>query len=209
MLYGIIGEKGSGKTLLLVKLIKDLKDNDKKIKVFTNFHLNNIEYEIIDFSKLLNQDTKMDNAIVGIDEIYLFADCRMSASNFNRSISYLMYQTRKRNTTVLYTGVSYNTIDIRLRRATDGIFFPHLYVNDKKVNKPEKITRKMMEEIMRRKYKVEIKGLFYTRNDVEKFTIHNPTKYFDYYSSYELIEPVYNQKTKLKNENYNLSEFVK
>ena len=55
MLYGIIGKKGSGKTLLMTYLIKKYSE-ENNIKVFTNYKLNDTQHEIIDFDKLFKEE---------------------------------------------------------------------------------------------------------------------------------------------------------
>ena len=189
MLYGIIGKKGSGKTLLLTYLLKKFSEEDKKIKIYTNYKLNKIKSHKINFMELFKNDTEIKNAVVGIDEIYLVADCRTSMTKLNRIMSYLLYQTRKTGVDIFYTAVSFNSIEKRLRNNTDGLFFPNLFVNQKKILNPENLTRKKMEGFIKNKENIQIKGMFVTDYGVKKFCIEKPEEIFKYYSSYEIIIP--------------------
>lgn len=189
MLYGIIGKKGAGKTLFLTYLLKKYSDSDNKVKIYTNYTLKGINFEEINFKEIFKNDIEIKNAIVGIDEIYLIADCRTSMTKMNKLISYLLYQTRKAGVDIFYTAVSYSTIDIRLRRGTDGIFFPNLYVDGKKVLNPESLTRIKMDQIIKRGCLIQLKGLFHTEYATHNFSVDNPQNYFKYYSSYQMIKP--------------------
>lgn len=188
MLYGIIGKKGSGKTLLMTYLIKKYSE-ENNIKVFSNYKLNFIEHEIIDFDKLFKEEYEIKNSVVAIDEIYLFADCRMSQTKLNKFISYLMYQTRKSSLDIFYTAVSYYTIDVRLRNGTDGIILPHICVDGIKLQNPELMTSSKMNELIQEKHNIGMQGTFHTDYGVKTFCINNIDKYFKYYSSYQIIKP--------------------
>lgn len=172
MLYGIIGKKGSGKTLLLVYLIVEYLKLNKKLNVFTSFTLNRMKYNRIDFKKIF--EIKMQNAIVGLDEAYLFADCRMSPTKFNRLISYLIYQTRKAKLDVYFTSPSFNDVDVRLRRICDGLLFPEIWIDNKKVQNPEAITIDRMKEFVKEKRKIQIKGMFITDTKSYSFCVDDP-----------------------------------
>lgn len=191
MFYGMIGKKGSGKTLLLTYLLKKFSDADDKLKIFTNYTLNDIKHEPINFTKLFKDNIEIKNAVVGVDEIYLIADCRDSMSKRNKLFSYLLYQTRKASVTIFYTAVSYSTIDIRLRKGSDGIFFPNIYIDGKKILNPENLTKIKMDGYIKDGKQIQLKGLFYTEYSRKTFCIDNPQEYFKYYSSYQLITPEY------------------
>lgn len=188
MLYGIVGGKGSGKTLLLTIMLKSYKDKDKNLDIYSNYNLSDIEFKKIDFNKLFNNE-KIKNAVVGIDELYLFADCRRSTTKLNRLISYMMYQTRKASLDIFYSVVKFSTIDIRLRRGTDALICPHIYIDNKKVTQTEKLTKEKMNSLIDNGCKIELKGIIYTDGGATKFKIDNPQNYFKYYNSYEIIRP--------------------
>ena len=189
MLYGIVGKKGCGKTLLLTYLLKKYSEEDKNINVYTNYRLSNINFKKINFKELFENDAEIKNAVLGIDEIYTIADCRTSMTKMNRLISYMLFQTRKSGVDIFYTAVSFNTIEKRLRNHTDGLFFPNLFIGGKKVLNPETITRKKMNYFIDKKIEIKIKGLYCTDYDTKKFEIPNPQELFKYYSSYEIIKP--------------------
>lgn len=194
MLYGIVGRKGSGKTLLMTYFLKKYydksKENNEELKIYTNYMLNDIDFEVINFKKLFQKNIKISNSVVAIDEIYLLADSRTPSSKMNRIISYMLYQTRKANVDIFFTAVSFKSIELRLRVNNDGLFFPNMYINDKKVLNPENLTQKKVEELIKNNNKINIKGLFYNDySEVKRFSVDNPIDYFKYYSSYEIIQP--------------------
>lgn len=113
MLIGIEGELGGGKTLLMVKyLLDEYRINHREIQ--TNLKLNNIPYKEIDILELLENDTELNNVVLGIDELTVFVDCRTSMSKSNRFFSYLVLQSRKRNVDVYFTTQNLSMIDKRV-----------------------------------------------------------------------------------------------
>lgn len=189
MLYGIIGKKGCGKTLMMTYLLKKYSEADKKIRIYTTYKLKGIKYEEINFMELFKNDTEIKNAVVAIDEAYLFADCRTSSSKMNRIISYLLYQTRKTGVDMFFTAISFSTIEKRLRHNRDGLFFPNLYVDGKKILNPENITQEKMNMLLADNHIIQIKGLLVTDYGTKSFCIDHPEKIFSHYSSYEVIKP--------------------
>lgn len=113
MLIGIEGELGGGKTLLMVKYLLDEHRINHR-EVHTNLKLNNIPYKEIDILELLENNTELNNVVLGIDELTVFVDCRTSMSKGNRFFSYLILQSRKRNVDVYFTTQNLSMIDKRV-----------------------------------------------------------------------------------------------
>jgi len=83
MLIGIEGDVGSGKTLYLVRCLK--KDFDAGRKIFTNLKLDGIDYNNFDIDEFLSNENndKLFNATIGVDEITMYMDCRLGSSKQN------------------------------------------------------------------------------------------------------------------------------
>lgn len=136
MIIGIIGERGSGKTLIMAK---DLKEENSKGKIiYSNFHINSkaVKYpknlNLID-EKFLKEysNFKLYNCCVYLDEIYIYIDSRVSGSSKrNRIFSYFINQTRKRNVSLIYSAQLLNSVDLRLRRQTEIFILPKCIVLD-------------------------------------------------------------------------------
>lgn len=115
MLIGIQGGLGTGKTILLVRYL--LNDFNKGYTIFSNFHLENIEYTLFDVDKFLENEKKnkaLTNMTIGVDELTVFTDCRLSMSKRNLLFSYLVLQSRKRSVDIYYTTQNFNMIDKRI-----------------------------------------------------------------------------------------------
>jgi len=125
MIIGIIGEMGSGKTLSTVYLASILKNKGYNIiSNMKNFKLND---DLLYNPNMLKElDTKKKYLII-IDEIYVYADSRRSASKKNLLLSYLLFQSRKRNLDIIYTAQKFTSIDIRIRNLTNLFILPHYY----------------------------------------------------------------------------------
>lgn len=118
MLIGIEGELGGGKTLLMVYyLIREYEENKRKI--MANIRISGIPYENIDVESLLQDNIELFDVVLGIDEITLFADCRMSMSKRNLFFGYLILQSRKRNMDVYYTTQDLTMLDKRFLQHTN------------------------------------------------------------------------------------------
>jgi len=122
VINGIIGGMGSGKTLVMTKLLYD--ECQAKKNVFTNYDLN-FKHEIISQDDILNYSdskTELFNCAIGLDEIYLYIDSRQSGTKRNRIYSYFMLQTNKRDVNLYYTAQNWHTVEKRFRDNTACIY---------------------------------------------------------------------------------------
>ena len=120
MIIGIEGGLGSGKTILMTRYL--VKDYLKGKKIYTNYHLKEIDYELIDMSRILDMHKNgfnLNECSLGVDEITVFADCRRSGSVMNRLISYMILQSRKRNVDFYFTTQNLSMVDLRLVQYMD------------------------------------------------------------------------------------------
>lgn len=94
-----------------------VKDFRKGHKIYTNYKLKEIDFELLDLTTILDMHKNsfnLANCSLGIDEITVFADCRKSGSVLNRLISYFILQSRKRNVDIYFTTQNLGMIDLRL-----------------------------------------------------------------------------------------------
>lgn len=94
-------------------------------QIFSNYNLNfphqlvNTPEEIVD----------MKEGMFCGDELWTWADSRMSGSKKNKFLTYILSKSRKRGINISYTVQYFKQIDIRIRAVTDFIAVPRL--NDK------------------------------------------------------------------------------
>jgi len=106
---------GTGKTLLLVILAYF-----QKRKIVTNFDLNfpkEFDIEQFDEDKFLR--CEYENCIILLDEAYTYLESRISGSDLNRNMSYILFQSRKKNVELYITAQLLHTIDKRFRELSD------------------------------------------------------------------------------------------
>ena len=113
MLYAIVGEFGSGKTLYEV-----LVACSAEREILGNFTLRLDNYTKIDPIDLKEIGF---NKLVLIDEIYLWLESRVSSSFINRYVTYILLQCRHRTIDVYGTLQLFSSVDIRFRATVHRI----------------------------------------------------------------------------------------
>lgn len=119
MIIGFEGGLGSGKTVGMVRYIK--QDYDDGVPIMSNMPLYDIEYQPLIMENLLNDekgDCELYDVTICIDEITVYADCRLSTTKGNRIFSYFVLQTRKKNVDLYYTTQDFDMVDLRLYNHT-------------------------------------------------------------------------------------------
>ncbi len=133
MIVGIIGKRGSGKTITMAKTVKDMLKKGKT--VYTNFHINlkaidkkyHSKIHLLDSNFFKNyKDFKLYNCALFLDEIYIYIDSRSSMSKRNRLWSYFINQTRKRDVDLYFTTQFFRQVEVRLRDSTEIFIFPEV-----------------------------------------------------------------------------------
>lgn len=128
---GIVGDRGSGKTLTMARTCIEMLQKGRTI--YTNFHLNknsiNKKYHnkinLLDNEFFKNyKDMQLYNCCVFIDEVYVYIDSRSSMSKRNRIWSYFINQTRKRDVDLYFTTQFFRQVEIRLRMNTEFFILP-------------------------------------------------------------------------------------
>ena len=169
-LVNVTGSVGSGKTLFITAAM--LMNKDKPI--YANYKIKSDQYQELLPETLL--DAEMTGSSVGIDEAYIWLESRLSGKPMNLYLSYILFQSRKRNMDLYLTDQILSTIDLRFRELTD------YEVKCKSVPNAK-----------------NPKGFFYKIIDrtgfkPHAFTMYLPIEkaamYFDSYNSWELINPI-------------------
>lgn len=121
-LTNVVGELGVGKTLSLAFL---LWRNwfFKGQKIYSNIHLFKIPYIFINDIRQLNE---IRDGYVGLDELWLVADSRMSKTSRNRFVSNILSKSRKRGLTYVSTSQVADSLESRIRKVLDFTFYPML-----------------------------------------------------------------------------------
>jgi hypothetical protein len=119
VLTNIIGDVGSGKTLILAMIL-----SESEVPVYANFHLyfdrvRNITLDFYPEFTLLTPEmlnTLNTGSSVGIDEAYTWLESRVSGSKaMNMYLSYIVFQARKKNMGLYTTSQLIESLDIRYR----------------------------------------------------------------------------------------------
>jgi hypothetical protein len=118
----IYGSKGQGKSAIATYIAYETYRSGDKSKIVANYKLS-FPFEPLDFRNL----ESYQNALVVFDEAHLYADNRTSQKKLNRLISYFVFEIRHLNTDLILVSQQ-ESIDKRLRNATDIILLPHALV---------------------------------------------------------------------------------
>ena len=131
---------------------------------------------IVWFKGYLLKNKKLNNVVVIIDELQLFADARTYRNKTNEVIGYFALQTRKRNVKFYFTTQYLDNIDKRLRQCAiddmiikcDGVY-------------------KRIDGI---KVLQSIKQSILYQGRIVKRVISKPDKYYQYYNTGEVLSMV-------------------
>lgn len=114
VLWAVVGDLGSGKTLFTVELAKIFHMH---IPVLANFKLKFPNCYVINPLDLLN--LKFQKALMILDEAYSWLESRLSSSKINLYCDYIILQSRKRGLDIVVTAQLISTIDLRFRNLYD------------------------------------------------------------------------------------------
>lgn len=126
VLFAIIGELGSGKTLALSYLAWSNWFKRGR-KIFSNYNFYGFPFTKV--NSILDLDKMKDGFFAG-DELWLWVDSRTSKKDKNRIISNILLKSRKRDIVIAYTSQTIMQIDKRIRDVTDFIAYPLMSVNN-------------------------------------------------------------------------------
>jgi hypothetical protein len=101
-------------------------------KIYANIHLFKIPYIYIDDIRQLDL-IKYEEGVsyyIGLDELWLICDSRMSRTKKNRFVSNILSKSRKRGITYVSTAQVADSIEGRIRKVLDFTFYPMLNRDD-------------------------------------------------------------------------------
>lgn len=166
MLISVIGNNGSGKTLILTYYATKFIKN-----IYSNYLLKLNNYIPLTINDLLNMDN-LNEGNMFMDEAYTWIEARTSGNALNLLTSYLIYQKRKRLLDIYMTFQMFSSIDKRAREMSNIIILCESRAN------------------------FDLDDFYYTYIDNDKgleTTFMIPYKiaknYFKYYDTYEIIKP--------------------
>lgn len=178
----IIGDFGTGKSLLSTYYAKKFSENYPDRNIFANYTLKNIpnftEYNFGIFKDMKNIPNWLCNGLLIIDEIYLGADAyKFMQSDVNNIWEFIM-QIRKKNLELIMCTPRLKFIAVRIRDITnyiialeemkiEGVITGHTYYINHVTNETKKI----------RKFQYNLKN------------------YFSYYDSKQLIRKENNNES--------------
>lgn len=132
MIIGVIGDRGSGKTLFMTREAHMQYLNGKKI--YSNYKLKFPESEKTKKPELLPneffinyEDHNLKNCCLFLDEVYVYIDSRTSISRTNKIMSYFFNQTRKTGVDLYYSTQFFSQVDKRLRHNTERFVLPKAF----------------------------------------------------------------------------------
>lgn len=166
MLYIIFGNLGSGKTLLLTYIACKLSHK----RIYANFNIKRMNCHYLEAIDLINLPNEVE---VLLDEGYSWLESRISGSDLNRYLSYLYFQSRKRNNNFYITVQMVSSLDKRYRNQADYIIEANLIGT---IEKPSAFTY----TIIRTKDLKSVK---------KRFDIQFAKKYFKLFDTKQIVRP--------------------
>lgn len=96
-----------------------------RFQVYSNYHLAFPHTKLTKkvFDEIIQSPQGLTNAIVCLDEVHIWIDSRSGMQKKNKTITYFILQTRKRNVRLLVSTQHLHQIDKRLRDTIDILVF--------------------------------------------------------------------------------------
>jgi hypothetical protein len=107
----LYGDVGSGKTILGVQIVFRCP----KIPVYSNIPMNLPNYHPLEITDIFKLEPSETGLLMFIDEAYSWIESRTSSSEVNRYISYIGFQSRKRDLDIICTAQLRSSLDLRFR----------------------------------------------------------------------------------------------
>lgn len=200
MIIGILGLPGSGKTCMATRLVNLEKQLHPYKKIYSNYHLNGLDYDLLDFIDIFINHRGERNMILLGDEISTFLDCRVSGSGRNRVESYLLKQTRKKGCDIIFTDQFEGFVDLRLSKFCNlRIIMENKFCLYKFwLNCKHYAIKKPHPYLFRATYEDN-------DNHITKERVFDGRKWFDKYDTYQEIYPPEDYIPKKLIKQYNIS----
>lgn len=87
-------------------------------KIFCNYKLN-FDYEWLNGRDMIDLQTKLNDSVIGIDELHEYADARNAGSLQNKRVADFFLQSRHFSCDIFYSSQFKDQVDKRIRRITD------------------------------------------------------------------------------------------
>lgn len=125
---GFFGDLGSGKTLSMILLAAKMKITYPQIQIYAN--MKGIKGGIVDgfIGDMITNFEKLDDTtpkLVLLDELYLYLNSRNASTSFNKIFSQMIFQSRKKNISIIYTSPRSMAVDPNLRDITGTFINPY------------------------------------------------------------------------------------
>lgn len=121
-IFCVLGRRGSGKTLYMTYMAMKYHFEEKK-PILCNFHLKGIPYRYITFEDIKGLPEWLNDSVLFLDEIQMWADSYDFLSPNSRVITQLATQIRKRRMTLFYSTQVFTLAPKRLRDQTNFIVY--------------------------------------------------------------------------------------
>jgi hypothetical protein len=128
-IISILGAKGQVKSALATYIAYRTYQAKEKDMIVANYKLN-FPFVPLNFHDL----ERYMNALVIFDEAHIYVDNRTSQKKLNRLISYFVFEIRHLNTDLIVISQQ-ESIDVRLRNATDIYLLPNALIYDSENDK--------------------------------------------------------------------------
>ena len=115
----ITGLKGDGKSTLSTMFAYNAYKDGRP--VFSNYGLN-FEHTELHVEEIKRDPTQIQDALIVVDEAYLYIDSRNSMSKGNKAIGYLTLQTRKSGVDLILDLLQKDLGDLRIRENSDYVY---------------------------------------------------------------------------------------
>ena len=164
MLVIILGPKGSGKTIFsTTRALKSLR------AIYSNYWIKCENYNHLEVMDLVDIENNVD---IFIDEAYVWLESRISGFFLNRFLSYMLWQSRKRDIDMYLTAQKFRSLDLRFREECDVIVRCKARINLKKDD-----------------FHFSILWIAENKENHFKMSYKDAEKYFPLYNTYQIIEP--------------------
>jgi hypothetical protein len=111
MLMGVYGDVGSGKTILGTEIVFRCP----KIPVYSNVEMKLPNYHPLEITDIFKLEPSETGLLMFIDEAYSWIESRASSSDVNKYVSYIGFQSRKRDLDIVCTAQLRSSLDLRFR----------------------------------------------------------------------------------------------
>lgn len=169
----LIGQRGTGKTFFIIRLLANIKKFYDSLPVYANFNIKCKNFHKLSLITLLDLPP---NIFLAMDEAYSMIHSRLSMSYVNIFAGYIAFQLRKTSTQIFVTMQQLRTIDVIYREEWDYRVYcdrlPNQYTN-------WKLWDFLYEIHDRRRQSITKRVVFFEES----------LPYFSLYNTNEIIEP--------------------